>query len=149
MTPLNDPTQTPWALESRALSPVGVGDTVERELRAVRSTRGTWHDALLRALRCRNQSARPDRCSWYTWEGLWHSSGANATGGPATTSKERTTSALQPQRTGLINNLKELGSGFPRTFQKKYIPSSSCMSSNTCALLMFPSAPVPMVLPPH
>ena len=41
MTPLNDPTQTPWALESRALSPVGVGDTVERELRAVRSTRGT------------------------------------------------------------------------------------------------------------
>lgn len=101
MTLLNDLTQTTWALESKALSPAWVGDTVERELRANRSTRGTWHDALLLALRCRNQSARPDRCSWYTWEGLWHPSGANAIARPATTSKERTTSALQPQRTGL------------------------------------------------
>lgn len=56
MTPLNDPAQTTWVLESRALSSAGVRDTAERELRAIRSTCGTPHDALLLALRYRNQS---------------------------------------------------------------------------------------------
>lgn len=43
----------------------------------------------------------PDRSSWYTWEGLWHPLEANAIAGLTTTNKERITSDLQPQRTGL------------------------------------------------